>query len=348
MALPRILFVTPSFQSFVLMDVQILSKNYDLVINHYNWEKKFLAPVYLLMQFFHVLSRIKEVKFVVVHFGGYWSFFPALLGRFFRKPVYIVLHGTDCASLPQFNYGSLRIPLLKWFCYKSYRWATALLPVSQSLVKTQSFFLADGKPVYNGFMHHFPQLQTKYHVIPNGFDTQFWDYPEGQLRTPNSFISVFSKAQFMLKGGDLIVDLAKKLKHCSFEIAGMEKPQGLDVPDNLTFVGKVSPTLLRQKFQNIRYYLQLSVYEGFGCALCEAMLCGCVPIVSEVNAMPYIIGEAGDVVPKRELRTLEKVVNIRLNNPFGDHESKMSRSLVLSRFSKEQRSKSLLDLFSKN
>lgn len=341
---PKVFLVTPSFQSFILQDIKILSERYELMINTYNWNRKELAPFYLIAQFLHLLSRINEVQFIFVHFGGYWSFFPALLGKIFQKPVYIVLHGTDCASIPQLNYGSLRIPLLKWFCKKSYEWATLLLPVSESLVKSEKNFLANGKPLPNGFLYHFPNLQTPFKVIYNGFEENFWKLQKEEERQEKSFISVLSSSQFILKGGDLIVELAKRLKDCHFTIVGMESPNGLSIPSNIRFLGKVPQEKLKAEFYRHSYYFQLSSFEGFGCALCEAMLCGCIPIVSQVNILPDIVGDNGEIIPKRDLNMLEKTVKRRISLPLSFHEHELVRQRVIEKYSLNNRKNQLFSV----
>jgi glycosyltransferase involved in cell wall biosynthesis len=341
---PKVFLVTPSFQSFVLQDIKILSERYELIINTYNWNRKELAPFYLIAQFLHLLSRISEVQFVFVHFGGYWSFFPALLGKIFQKPVFIVLHGTDCAAIPQLNYGSLRIPLLKWFCKKSYEWASLLLPVSESLVKSENNFLANGKPLPNGFLYHFPSLQTPYKVIYNGFDENFWKQKTIEEKQEKSFISVLSSSQFVLKGGDLIIELAKRLKDCQFTIVGMETPSGFQIPNNLSFLGKLTQQQLKAEFYRHSYYFQLSSFEGFGCALCEAMLCGCIPIVSQVNILPDIVGETGEIIPKRDLNMLEKTIKRRISLPLSIHEHELVQQRISERYSLQKRKDQLFSV----
>lgn len=335
---PKLLLVTPSFQSFVLQDIKILTKKYDLIIDSYNWRRKELAPIFMIMQFFNLLLNIGSVNLILVHFGGYWSFFPGLLGKLFQKPVYIILHGTDCAAIPELNYGSLRIPLLKWFCEKSYEWATGLFPVSQSLVNSGNDFFSKGYMVNNGFLYHFPQLRKDYTIIHNGFDPEYWRAVEGFRKTPRSFLAVLSPEQYMLKGGDLILELAKRFPDCNFKIAGMSKPETMNnIGENVKFLGKLNTEMIRKEYLEAVFYFQLSVFEGFGCALCEAMLCGCTPIGSRVNIIPEIIGDTGFVLDYRDINLLEKLVRKTLEIPVLDIFNQKARERIIQKYSLQYR-----------
>ncbi|TVP51704.1 MAG: glycosyltransferase [Mongoliibacter sp.] len=334
---PKALIVVPSFQSFILQDIELLSERYELTINHYDWRNKALAPVYLFRQFFHLLVTIPQCRFILIHFGGYWSFFPTLLGKIFGKPSYIILHGTDCASIPELNYGSLRIPLLKWFCKKSYEWATKLFPVSDSLIFTKNSYINYEKPIFNGLKHHFPNLQTPILVIPNGFDTHFW-VPDEKLKTnPNSYLTVLSTSQFYLKGGDLIIQLAEQMPESKFQLVGLNCPPDIERPKNVEFLGRLEKKELKIRYQSSAYYMQISSFEGFGCALCEAMLCGCIPIVSEVNALSQIIGDTGVTVPFRRFSNLQISVQMINSLTKGQNINQYARKRIMELFPLEKR-----------
>ncbi|ERM84247.1 hypothetical protein P872_15810 [Rhodonellum psychrophilum GCM71 = DSM 17998] len=340
---PKILFVTPSFQSFITNDIQILSENHEVVVNSYSWRNKRLAPLFLVQQFFFVLRNILSIKFIFISFGGYWSFFPTLLGKIFGKPAFIVLHGTDCASIPELNYGSLRIPILKWVCKKSYEWATCLFPVSASLVKTENDYFVKGNRIKNGFQHHFPEIKTEYHIIPNGLDIEFWQAEEKVQREEKSFLTVMSADQFVLKGGDLICDMAGKFPDCRFYFAGLDAPKNqYDLPENIFFLGKLKPAQLKSLYSKIRFYFQLSVFEGFGCALCEAMLCGCIPIGSKVNILPDIIGQSGYLIEHRDPELLQTLMNKALISKENNRLERIARERIVSDYPLENRKKQLL------
>jgi len=313
MSKSKVLFVCPSFQSFVKNDIQILSSEYEVIINNYQWGRKERAPWYLFLQFWAVGRAILSVDKIVVSFGGYWAFWPAVLGKIFGKPTYIILHGTDCASIPELQYGSLRIPLLKWVCNKSYQYAKFLVPVSESLVWHQNDYFK--KNHTQGFQHHFPELKTPYICIPNGFDTSFWQKGANVGKEANSFMAVLSESQFILKGGDLILQVAGSFPDCSFYFAGLHQPAHLSqIPPNVYFLGKLDAFELKNLYSKTRFYFQLSVFEGFGCALCEAMLCECIPIASKVNILPTIISDCGYILEKRQAELLENVIRLALKN----------------------------------
>lgn len=72
------------------------------------------------------------------------------------------------------------------------------------------------------------------------------------------------------------------------------------MPENVVLMKKINQDELINQFQAHEFYAQLSMFEGFPNALCEAMLCGCIPIGSSVSAIPDIIGETGFILDKKD------------------------------------------------
>ncbi len=341
----KILYIAPSLSSFVKSDIALLSKRYPVVVNTYAWHKKWMAPFYLLHQFFFLLINIRSTKRIFVSFGGYWSFLPALMGKPARVEVYVILNGTDCAAIPPLHYGNLRANPLKWFCKQSYKAATMLLPVSSSLISARNTYFSDDAFSFQGYRYFFPKLKTPHRVIPNGFDQNFWKPVKTVQKEVGTFLAVFSSSQFILKGGDLIVELARKFPDYRFFIAGTDKPPRIKaVNKNLVFLGKLSPEKLREYYTRAQYYFQLSIFEGFGCSLAEAMLCECIPIGSSVNIIPEIIGETGFVLEKRDIVALEETVRQALAVEDKKSLGQKARARIIAKYPMDIRERELFSL----
>ena len=340
-----IIFISPVFSSFIRNDVEFLRTNYNVILNLYNWKKAWKTPIYLVHQMFFLWFKCRTADHIIISFGGYWSLLPVWIGKYYGIPVFIILNGTDCASLPEFNYGSLRKPLLKFFCKWSYHGATKLLPVSESLIYCENSFLSNNETAASkqGVKHFFPELKTPYQVIHNGIMTDKWIIDSKINREEKSFISVFSNAQFYLKGGDLIVEIAKRLPEHTFYIAGCSKPQSIICTDNVHFIGQVGQDILASYYNRVLYIFQLSVFEGFGCALCEGMLMGCVPIVSSVNMLPEIVGESGYVLELRDADSLYNLV-LELDNDSAKSLGEAARNIILTQYTMGQRESEIRSL----
>jgi len=343
----NILFVTHSLQSFICNDISILSTRFDVVQNIYPWSKKRYTPWYLWKQFWWILFNIGKLHAIVISFGGYWALVPAMMGRLFGKPVFIIVHGTDCASIPSVGYGMLRKNPLRTICKWSYSLANMVIPVSESLRYVYNSFYEpdDKKECYQGLLHHFPDLNTPMRIIYNGLDQNFWKMQAGDLKTGNTFLAVFSSSQFFLKGGDLIIEIAHRFPHATFYIAGTSESEVPKTwPENIVFLGRLTPEELRTYYRKITFYFQLSVFEGFGCALCEAMLTECIPIGSSVNMIPEIISETGFILQKRDVKELEQIILEALSVSDKVKMGKMARERVIENYSMERRKKELLEI----
>ena len=305
----KLLFISNGIPSFTKVDIDILKSEYEIILFSKLWINKFSVianHISLLIKLYTLRNKISKI---VVSFAGHWSYFPAMMGRLFKIPVAIILHGTDCAAIPSLNYGDLRKPILKRIIKSSIKNASILLPVSETLTKVENLYNGNNIERNQGLNSFFKLDKLKFKAIYNGIDSNFWKSNSNIKIKTNSFIAVFSNKQFFLKGGDLIVGLAKEFPNCSFYIAGCDTIPNLHLkPKNLTLLGHISKEKLLKYYNQSQFYLQLSVFEGFGCSLVESMMCNCIPIGSKVNIIPYIIGDTGVVLEKRNQKDLNKII----------------------------------------
>lgn len=329
----NIAFVAPNRSTFISLDIEILSKHFFVFPLIFNSTKKTLTPLFMIGQMFQLLFLIffKNTRKIVVSFAGYWSFFPALLGMLTKRPVFIIVHGTDACNFPEINYGDLRKPVLRFINKKSFEWCTKILPVSESLMKTTNSYFEKSKDRNFGLLVEFENLLTPYQVIPNSFKTEFWIDQKEETRVTHSFITVATEGQFVRKGIDIIIKAASEIPDVEIFIVGA-KSYSHNVSDNVHFLGRKTHEELKQLYYRSEYYLQLSVFEGFGCSLAEAMLCGCIPIGSNVNAIPEIIGDTGYLLQQRDVESLKKLMLDLINKEYDITKSKSASEKILNDF----------------
>ena len=339
----KLIYVVPAWSTFVGHDISILNEHYDVITNHYDWRRKILVPLYMLHQILFLLLNYRGVKAIVISFGGYWSYCASLFGKLFNIPVFIILNGSDAVSFPDINYGNLRKWPLRNVIKRSYQWAHMLLPVSSSLVRTVNTYYSD-KAIPLGYAVEFPHINTPYRVVANGLQFSDWQRDHAIERDTRSFFTVLSPNQELRKGIPLILQLARRAPELKFYLGGIDGSDIIDPPENVTCIGRSNVNGLREWYNRCQFYLQLSNFEGFGVALCEAMLCECVPIGSSVNAIPEIIGETGYLLEKRDPIMLEELVRLALAEKNLLIKGQNARQRVLENYSLKKRQKELVSL----
>ena len=107
------------------------------------------------------------------------------------------------------------------------------------------------------------------------------------------------------KGHRPFVRAAAELPDVRFVFVGKWHDDAIEVlrelaGDNVEFTGWVSDEELHDLYRRASVYVQASRHEGFGLAVAEAMLAGCVPVVMNVTAMPEVVGDAGVLIESQE------------------------------------------------
>ena len=310
--LNKLTYIAPISSSFIFQDIDKLKKKADVTTYFFEVKRKATLPLRMLHLFLFLLLKGKSNY--LISFGGYHSFTAVCAARVNRSKTYIILNGTDSADIPEFSYGLLRGGLIKWCCHYSYNNCTRLLPVSASLVETENTY-AFKKPKKIGLNKSLPNNNFQYTVIPNGFDLNFWE-PAKVEKELGSFLTVCSTGRYELKGVDLIFQVAAYFKNYIFYLAGVSHFK--EAPENVHFLGYLNKEQLRSAYSKAQFYLQLSIWEGFGCSLCEAMLCECIPIVSNVNILPELAGDKGYILEKRSAERLKELINTAVKSTEKD------------------------------
>ena len=286
-----ILYIYTARRSFVNADIALLEKHFATTTYHFKTDIKKATPLSFLRQFFYLLIYGWKFDILICFFAGYHSVLPAWFASLTGKQCILFLGGTDCFKYPSFTYGNFT---KKWYgkatCISAHR-ASLLVPVSANLIQSKSSYYPDD-PDDQGIYHWCHPLRTPYKVIPLEYNAQKF-YRRDVPRKENSFISVafgIEGTSFIRKGIDKMIMIAHQLPEYSFTIIGCEaKDFPVIIPSNVDVIPPVPYEQLPEYYSRHQYYLQLSIAEGFPSAICEAMLCECIPIGSDVAAIPDII-----------------------------------------------------------
>lgn len=340
---PTIVYTYTSFSSFVAKDYDIINGPYEVKKVLFNSQKKALLPLLFIKQLLYWITNFYKPILFVSRFSGYHTVIPSLLNKIFPNcKSIIILGGSDSNSFPSINYGNYSSKLYGLATSWSIKNAHALFPVSKNLIETVNTYSKED-PRSQGVKAYVKNLNVPFLEIHNGFDYQKFNYSPSQKRKPKSFVTISGGAHSQrtrkLKGIDLIIKTAKKLPDHTFTIIGSEY-KNPTLPSNITFIPFVKNAELSQYLGKYEFYLQISISEGFPNALCEAMLCGCVPIVSNVGIMPEIINNTGYVLNHRDSKEL---IDLIINNcKYSNEQSLKARSRIRKNYTLEIRAKKLL------
>lgn len=235
-----------------------------------------------------------------------------------------VVGGYEFANVPEADYGNLRKRRMRLVTRRVWAVADALLFVDPSLADEAS--RAFGHP---GRAFH----------VPTGYDSAFWtpaDMPKENIAVTVAHASTPSRMR--VKGVDLFFSAARACPDIEFHVVG-ETPPGLaaSAPPNVRLHGWLDAERLRALYRRAKVYCQLSLHEGLPNAVCEAMLCGCVPVGTAANGIPTAIGDAGFIVA----RDLDAICDGIRSALASEHLRAKSRERIATLFSIERRAKGL-------
>ncbi len=269
---------------------------------------------------------------IVAWFGSYHAFFAFLPALLLRRKRVIIASGYDVANEPTLDYGGLRAGIRRWMGLQAFQWAHQVLAVSN--------FSAQ-EALKNA--HVAPE---KLQVIYHGLDAStFAALDDTTNRQAVLTVAVVNQESMRRKGLALFVETAKQLPAVPFTLVGPWRDNAIDelralAPPNVTFVGGLFGNDLVQCMASAQVYVQLSAYESFGMAVAEAMLCGCVPVVTDRGALPEVVGETGFVVAYGDIEATAHAIRQALAADPGSRQQ--SRQRIIDHFSLEARRTQLL------
>ncbi len=257
--------------TFVMRDVQILSEFAD--VKQVMYRSRGDIP--------HLVSTVLRTNLNFSWFVLGFARATVRLSKLLRKKSIVVAGGFDVASIPELDYGMARsrrdVKRTRYVLEN----ATKVLAVSTA---TQKDVLRLAEDVNVEVVHH-------------GFDTDEYS-PRGEKEKLVLTVANVSDQNLRLKGLSTFIEASRRMRDTDFVIVGecderVAKTIRKESSGNLQLTGRLSTRELLEYYRKAKVYCQLSYHESFGCALAEAMLCECVPVVTNRGAIPEVAGDAG-------------------------------------------------------
>ena len=345
----KILFVYINFSTFVEKDFISLQKKAEVIKYKFIPHKQLFKFLFqYIKQLFFLILNIHKVDIIYCWFSDYHSFLPALFSKIFNKKMIIVTGGTDAVCIKELNYGTLCGNNLRSFLTKkSYQMSNLILPVNKSLIEGINFYVKKSG-IKTGIRNYVNNITAEIVEVATGYDSEVWKL-HSNIKKENRVVTVAQirdMRTFKLKGIDLFIDIAKQLPDVDFVVIGMseeiQEEIKNDKPQNLVIYEFVENKKLVDYLAKAKVYCQLSLSEGLPNALCEAMLCECVPVGSNVNGIPDGIGDTGFILKEKNNIKAKELVVRALNSDM--QKGVNARNYIINNFSHEKRERLLFNL----
>ncbi len=317
----RILYVHSRKASFVAIDREILAGRYEV---EDLYQPNRLPPL------LSVLRGVLRADLVFGWFASWHTFLPVTLAWLLRKPSVMIIGGFDTANMPDIGYGyqqgGLRRRASRWIMNRATRLVTNS-EYSRGEIERNTPIRPD-------------RVTVLHHGVPDPFGGE-----PGMKEREALTVGAIDRTTLVQKGQIPFVEAARELPDVSFVVAGRWLDDSVErlratAPPNVEFTGWLSDADLLAAYRRAAVYVQASRHEGFGLAVAEAMLAGCVPVVMNVTAMPEVVGAAGVLIESQ--RPAEVAAGVRRALELGPGAAGRARARILSAFPMECRRDGIL------
>jgi hypothetical protein len=255
----KIFFVGDLRSPFIVQNLKLLSEQHDVTIFDLGlYSTSFWQISSYIIYSFLTWRSIRYSDIVWVWFADYPAIPFVILSKIFKIPIVVNVGGWEVCKYPEINYGSQLNPIRGYVTRWILRNCTACICMSNAYFK---------------IIKNVEQKSNVYVIL--GFvntNLCFVILPEKH----GVVTAVCTSHTKLLKG---IPDFEQATKDIDAKV-----------------IKNVSHDHLLFALKHAKVYCQLSYTESFGITLLEAMACGCVPVVTNRDALPEVVGDAGVVV----------------------------------------------------
>ena len=317
----RLLYVHSRKASFVAIDREILAERFE--IEDLYQPGRWPNPL-------KILRGVARADIVFGWFASWHTFFPITLAWLLRKPSVLIVGGFDTANMPDIGYGYQQGGLRRWASL----W---IMRRARRLITNSNYSLSE-------IERNTPIPPSRVTVVHHGVPDPFGDVAPDKERLALT-VGAIDRGTLVQKGQIPFVLAARELPDVRFAFAGKWLDDAFEelraiAPANLELTGWLSDEDLHTLYRRAAVYVQPSRHEGFGLAVAEAMLAGCVPVVMNATAMPEVVGEAGVLIEPQ--RPEDVADGIRRALALGPEANRSARERILTTFPMARRRDGIL------
>lgn len=318
----RVFFVCPEMSSFVDRDLRIIGQRHEVFarrLRHYN-------PLYAIAD----LIRVVRSQLVFFWFASLRNLPLVLLATLLRRKQVVVVGGYEAANLPELDYGSARSP-----------WRRALV---RFMLRRAHRILAVSRASQNSIEENLDLPRDKIRLLYHGFADP-GDCGDSERHQVVVTIGCIDEITWLRKGIKEFFEVAALMPDLDFFHIGevridIKRKLGRPPTENVSLLGVIPFSKLGRHLCRAKVYLQPSRHESFGCAVADAMLLGCIPVVADLFALPEVVGDCGFILPNLNLDEIQAA--IRQAFALCAEEGVRCRRRILTEFPEKKRADALL------
>ena len=222
---------------------------------------------------FKQIPNIVKSDVVWIWFADYPALPIIILAKILHKPTVVNIGGWEVYFAPEINYGN-QINKIRGY-------------VTRWIIKNVDVCIVPSKAYQN----------IVYKLVPTAHISVFSNWIDDDL----------IKSELPQKENCAVTAICTRSTNVLKGIPTFEKVSLL-VPFEMKVIKNIPHSGLIDEFKKAKVYCQLSYTESFGMSLLEAMACGCVPVVSNKDALPEVVGNCGFVVPYGDVEETRNAV----------------------------------------
>jgi len=320
----RILFIHNALTRFVATDLAILQEQHtveELAL----LKKASINP-------FSTWKAVRRNDIIFAWFASWHSLLPVCFAAWQKKPAVLVCGGYDTANVPAAGYGNQRSWLKR--------------SITNFIIRRSTGIICNSDFAKNEIIAVSGVHENKISRIYHGIEAQVKPIPI-KLNIALTIGNVFEE-NLLRKGIEPFLAAGNLLPSYQFMHGGAWKDKSIErlrkyESSNVQIRGFVSEIELQSQYAVSKVYVQPSLHEAFGMSVVEAMMMGCIPVVSAYGALPEVVAEYGIILKDNSPEAI--VQGIRKSESF-TYSPEQIRLFVTERYSMEQRKEGLLNYIS--